>query len=125
MIRLKRSGVYSLLETTADTKILILDKKQMYAWVHAENIGEILVTTHKKHHTDTVLAIGKYRLYEVVDEPKLTDLQHLELLVGDGLWQGYLLPTGLPTDEKIRNRIIPTDEIITKHNDAWSTFILQ
>jgi hypothetical protein len=34
--------------------------------------------------------------------------------VGKGTWQGYLLPTGLPDDKKKRNRIIPTDEVITK-----------
>ena len=41
----------------------------------------------------------------VKDERELTDLEHLELLVGEGIWQGYLLTTGLPTDEKKRNRI--------------------
>lgn len=29
------------------------------------------------------------------------------------MWQGYLLPTGLLTDEKKRNRIIPTQELMT------------
>jgi hypothetical protein len=38
----------------------------------------------------------------------------LELSVGGGQWQGYLLLTGLPTAKKIRSRIEPTDEIIAK-----------
>ena len=53
-------------------------------------------------------------LYKVKDEPNFVDLFHLELLVGEGVWQGYLLPTGLPTAEKKRNRIIPAKEVITK-----------
>jgi len=61
-----------------------------------------------------MLSLGQFRLYDVKDEPKLTDLIHLELFVGGGLWQGYLLPTGLPTDKDKRNRIIPTDELITR-----------
>lgn len=113
MIKLLMEGHYNLVETKRQTKILTLDVKT-YAWVNALNIGEILVTSHKKHVTDNILAVGKYRLYDVKDEPDLTDLVHLELLVGDGLWQGYLLTTGLPTDENKRNRIIPTNEIITK-----------
>jgi hypothetical protein len=53
-------------------------------------------------------------MYDVKDESTLTDLVHLELHAGIGIWQGYLLPTGLPAGSKIRNRIIPTKEIITK-----------
>lgn len=114
MIKLVEKGSYTLIETRAHTKILTLDKKKIFAWVNAAAIGEILVTTYKQHQVDHILAVGKYRLYEVKDESKFVDLIHLELLVGDGVWQGYLLPTGLPTEEKKRNRIIPTNEVITK-----------
>lgn len=114
MIKLLQEGHYKLIETKGQTKILVLDDKRVFAWVNALEIGEILVASHKTHKTDNILAIGRYRLYEIKDEPDLTDLLHLELLVGDGVWQGYLLTTGLPTDEKKRNRIIPTKEIITK-----------
>lgn len=114
MIKLKKEGTYTLIETQGQTKILTLDGKQVFAWVYAADIGEILVSSHKKHKTDHVLAIGRYRMYEVKSEPKLTDLTHLELFVGEGIWQGYLLLTGLPTTKTVRNRIIPTKEIITK-----------
>lgn len=114
MIKLITQGTYHLIETKGHTKILTLDRKQTFAWVNAEEIGEILVTTHKTHTVDHLLAAGKYRMYEVKDEPNITDLLHLELLAGEGMWQGYLLPTGLPDDEKKRNRIIPTKELITK-----------
>ena len=113
MIKLLHEGHYNLIETKMQTKILILDKKKTFAWVNAENIGEILVTSQKSHVTDSVLAIGRYRLYEVKNEPKLVDQTHLELSVGNGIWQGYLLPMGLPDDMKKRHRIIPTHEIIT------------
>ncbi len=114
MIKVMQEGSYLLTETKGQTKILILDNKRTYAWVNAEDIGEILITSHKKHKTDNILATGRYRLYEVKNEPAFTDLQHLELYVGNKIWQGYLLTTGLPTDKKKRNRIIPTSEIITK-----------
>ena len=102
------------METKGQTKILTLDNKQTFAWVNVADIGEILVTSHNPHTVDHVLARGAYRIYQVRDEPKLVDLIHLELLVGEGAWQGYILLTGLPTDEKRRNRIIPTKEVITK-----------
>jgi hypothetical protein len=113
MIRVVRQGRYKLLETKAQTKILFLDAA-VYAWINARGIGEILVSTHKPHQTDTILSLGRYRLYEVEDEPKLSDQQHLELAVGESSWQGYLLPTGLPDDKKKRSRVIPTHETITR-----------
>ena len=114
MIQLIQQGIYKLIETKNQTKILSLDSKQTFAWINAAEIGEILVASYASHKVDHLLAIGKYRIYTVKDEPKLTDLVHLELFVGEGVWQGYLLPTGLPNEEKKRNRIIPTNEIITK-----------
>lgn len=114
MIKLIQDGQYALIETGAQTKILTLDDKDTFAWVNAADIGEILVASHKKHITDNVLAMGKYRMYEVKDEPQLTDLTHLEFFVGDGKWQGYLLPKGLPTNEEKRHRVIPTKETITR-----------
>lgn len=112
MISLVNSGDYKMIETKADTKVLELDGST-FAWVNAKGIGEILVTTHKQHKTDAVLSVGRFRLYEVKDEPGIADLNHLELEVGGGEWQSYLLLTGLPTDAKIRSRIIPTQDFIT------------
>ena len=115
MIKLLDQGEYILIETKGQTKILSLGKRE-YAWINPEEIGEILVKTYKKHWVDHILAVGKYRIYGVKDEKKLVDMLHLELFVGNGLWQGYLLPTGLPNTLKKRSRIIPTREIITKSN---------
>lgn len=111
MITLIKSGEYKLIETKEDTKILYLENK-MYAWVHPRSIGEILVVSHRQHRLDCTLSIGRYNLYDVKDEPKLTDLQHLELDVGHNTWQGYLLPTGIPSDKKKRARVIPTPQLV-------------
>lgn len=113
MKKLISEGAYKLIETEDQTKILALDKK-VFAWVYAKDIGEILVSSHKPHDVDHILALGKYKLYDVKNEPDLVDLMHLELSVGEGVWQGYLLTTGLPNDTKARSRIIPTQEIISK-----------
>jgi len=114
MIRLLKQGDYSLIETKGLTKILTLSYKGIFAWVNARGIGEILVSSEKNFPASYTLAQGKYRIYQVKDEDKLTDTIHLELFVGRGLWQGYLLITGLPTTEHRKSRILPTEEIITK-----------
>lgn len=118
MLKMIQRGDYKLLETKKQTKILTLDDKETFAWINAMDIGEILVTSHNPHKIDALLAQGKYRLYEVKNEPKYVDQFHLELSVGCGNWQGYLMPYGLPTEEKKRNRIIPTSEVITKTNSC-------
>jgi hypothetical protein len=116
MITLLKEGEYKLIETKGQTKILSMDNKKTYAWIYAKDIGEILVGSRRKHRTDHILCEGNYRMYDVEDEPKLSDQVHLELYVGRGEWQGYLLPTGLPTLKKKRDRIIPTNEIISQKN---------
>lgn len=113
MIKLIKKGKYSLVETRNDVKILKLDKKT-FVWIFTKSIGEMLVTTHRPHKTDQKLAKGEYRLYDVEDDPNLVDQLHLELSVGEGDWQGYLLPTGFPKDSKTRSRIISTYELISK-----------
>jgi hypothetical protein len=112
MITLEKMGLYRLVESKSNTKILHLGN-QSYAWVEPKEIGEILVTSHKSHKLDCVLSVGYYRLYDVEEEPELSDQLHLELETGRDQWQGYLLPTGLPEDDKKRVRIIPTRETIT------------
>ena len=113
MITVVERGLYRLIETKNQTKILILDGQETYAWINARGIGEILVASHRSHLADSILSLGNYRLYDVINEPHLTDQMHLELSIGLGMWQGYLLPNGFPTEEKTRHRIIPTQELIT------------
>ncbi len=112
MITLLKTGLYKLVETKHNTKILYLDN-DTYAWVETTEYGEILVSSHKVHINDCVLSIGHYYVYRVEDEAYVSDHTHLELEVGKDHWQGYLLLTGLPDSHKKRGRIIPTREIIT------------
>ncbi len=112
MITLHKTGFYKLIETKHNTKVLYLDN-DIYAWVEPPSIGEILIASHKVHKADCVLSMGHYHLYEVEDEPYISDSIHLELEVGSKHWQGYLLLTGLPDAHKKRTRIIPTREIIS------------
>ncbi len=118
MLQVVQRGDYKLIETKGQAKILTLDDKSTFSWVNAKDIGELLVTSHKIHDADSTLSMGKYRLYDVEKEPNFTDQPHLELSVGYGNWQGYILPNGLPDDEKKRNRIISTKEVITKTNNC-------
>lgn len=111
MVSLIDSGTYRLVETKADTKLLIMGDNT-YAWITVDGIGEILVTSNKQHRIESLLSSGQYRLYDVDDEPKLTDLLHLELEAGLGEWQGYLLLTGLPDEQKKRSRIVPTTDLV-------------
>ena len=113
MIRLLKQGKYSLIETFDHTKILVLDDKTKLAWINAAGIGDILVAIRKEFKPSSIVSSGSYRMYDVKDEPDLTDLKHLELFVGDGNWQGYLLPKGLPNGVK-RHRIVATREVITR-----------
>lgn len=112
MIGIDQTGFYKLIETKSNTKVLYLGR-QVYAWIEPKDIGEILVVSRRVHRTDCVLAMGRYNIYDVFDEPNLSDMQHLELEVGRNNWQGYLLLTGLPNKNKKRARIIPSHEIIT------------
>lgn len=112
MITILKIGKYKLVETKENTKLLYLDDKA-YAWIMPKKVGEILVVTRREYQFDTVLSVGRYCLYGVKDEPKLTDLEHLELQVGEHEWQGYLLPTGIPSGEKTKSRIITTNQTIT------------
>ncbi|MDP2671184.1 MAG: hypothetical protein Q8P13_01850 [bacterium] len=115
MIKLERSGNYKIIETSEETRVLALDESENYAWVYAGGeIGEILVATKKKFVGHYTLVRGKYRLYEVEGELGLSTGFHLELYVGEGSWQGYLLPTGLPKNKNIRNKILPSSQIITQ-----------
>lgn len=114
MITLTKKGTYELTETSRDTKMLGLGSAR-YAWIYDDEIGQMLVASRRQDKSgDHVLATGEYRLYKVTDEPDIADLPHLELEVGPGRWQGYLLLTGLPAGTRKRVRIIPTGELVKK-----------
>lgn len=113
MVRLIRQGFYSLIEAKGAIKVLILDDEE-FVWINAEKNGDILINSNFSHRAQNLLARGGYRLYKVKGESNLTGYQHLELFNGDGKWQGYLLPAGLPDDIHVSDNIISTQELITK-----------
>lgn len=118
MITKLESGTYTLVETHNHTKILTINGT-IFAWVRPKGVGDILVkSSYAPHRNNFSLSLGKYNLYSVKDERNLTDLQHLELEVGNNTWQGYLLLTGLPTATKRRARIVPTTQTITSDSHA-------
>jgi hypothetical protein len=117
MITRIEQGAYRLVETRHGTKILLLGHKK-FAWIMAHQIGSLLIWSNMFHRVRDTLASGMYYLYDVRGEPRVSDQPHLELQIGSDEWQGYLLPTGLPTTNDTRKLFIPTPEVIT-HNTAY------
>ncbi|MBN1369509.1 MAG: hypothetical protein JW954_04660 [Dehalococcoidaceae bacterium] len=116
MIQLIEKGVYHLKEMGDASKLLTLDiynGKSDYVW---ERDKDIRIRSAGQHggRVFCTLAAGKYRLYQVKDEPGLASQLHLELLVGEGIWQGFLLPEGLPGDLEAKP-MIPVEETITRN----------
>lgn len=114
MVKLVRQGTYSLIETKHMIRVLNLDDDRTFIWINAEKLGDVLIPSNFSHKASQLISRGNYRLYEVKNEPKLTSNNHFELFIGNGKWQGYLLPAGLPEGESKENKIIPTQEIITR-----------
>lgn len=111
MITILSRGHYELAETKNHIKILRLNTGA-YAWIQPAARSELLVGSKRIHTDSRILSKGEYYMFDVDDEPELADTIHLELAVGDGVWQGYLLPTGLPGGRKPRAMIVPTQESI-------------
>ena len=114
MIKLIEQGNYQLVGTKHHVTILYLNKRR-YIWLWAKHIGQMLVLS--KYTTDEesyILAQGKFKLFDVIKEPHLVDLPHLQLSIDGKKWQGYLLLNGLPTGKASKRRIIYTDEVINK-----------
>ncbi len=120
MIKLTQQGNYVLVSTKDHKTLLSLDGTH-YLWSYAPKIGDLLTFSKHEHASDYVMARGNYRLYTVKNEATLVDLEHLELAVGRGKWQGYLLLTGLPTASKLRSRIVATEEIISGKRSGVAT----
>lgn len=113
MIRIVQEGKYKLIETNEKKKILTL-RERTFSWAKNGEKDELIPTSYIPAEKDYILAIGKYRLYDVKDEFDLADVPHLELLVGEGKWQGYIVPSGIPSGKRKQSVIMPTGEIITK-----------
>lgn len=114
MVKAIKQGDYRLIQTDNGARVLNLSQKKNYIWIRNDGNGEIKIVNSLDLKTSSILAEGKYRVYEVNSETKLADGLHLELSTGPGRWQGYLLTQGLPKHENLSSRIVPTIEVITK-----------
>lgn len=112
MIRVLNEGEYKLAVTPSHEKILFLDRRT-YTWLFSRGKGQLLAHGTKNYKTDHLLAQGRYRLYDVVDEAELSGYKHLELCLGGYKWQGYILLKGLPTARHPKAMIFATKEIIS------------
>ena len=118
MISVLKRGEYKLIDTKNESKILVLDGQETFSWLLTSQEGEIITSSHVAQKDDTLLSVGNYRLYKIDNEPKYTDNLHLELQVGCGYWQGYLLPSGFPKNKDKSSKIISTDELLTATNNC-------
>jgi hypothetical protein len=124
MISTIASGLYTLGQSHHGVKLLQLHG-ETFAWVTVPRIGGLLVHTTQPHVLHERLSRGRYRLYNVVDEPRFSDQLHLELEYGTNAWQGYVLPSGLPTRHVTRRRIVPTQELITSRTRTYANHLIQ
>lgn len=112
MITVIDRGSYCLLENKKQGKMLIFDGKKSYSIKDYGSLKKIYFNPLRNVKNDCLLCMGNFRLYKVSNEEHLSSNFHLELNIGQGQWQGYLLPKGLPKNRTI-NKIIPTQELIS------------
>ena len=114
MLQVIGSGTYKLTETKDNTKVLFIDDEKAFGWKNGKCDGDLFLLAPDTENICCFLSVGKWRLYEIKDEPGLTDGNHFELHVGRGRWQGYLLPEGFPTAVNKQRPISQTGQTITK-----------
>lgn len=109
-VRVRQHGEYELFETTNGHRILVLDGKQWYAWIHGQE-GQILVHSDSDHEKDHGCQDGKYYLVDFADDPKFKDMPHLFLQDGSH-YQEMMVPNGLPTEKDYQKKVVVTDDTI-------------
>lgn len=114
MLKMVQRGDYKLFDAKENKKVLLIDDMP-FVWENAVLRKDL---SPDSEHDKTILASGKYRLYEVANEPGFSDMFHLELSVGCGNWQGWLLNNSLPVNKDNHTNTAPTKEIITKTNSC-------
>lgn len=113
MITVLQTGTYQLYKQDS-TRLLTLNGKKRYLWQKNHGPTEYLTLLPRQERTAELSASGAFRLYDVKKETNLTDGMHLELFVGEGCWERYLLPDKLPNVKAKVSDIVKTDECITK-----------
>lgn len=117
-VDVKDKGRYELFDSTHGHRILVLDGKRFYAWVHGRR-GEIIVHTDSDHQKDHTLQRGKFFLVDFRNDPKFKDMIHLFLQKGDR-FEEIMLPNGLPTESDAQKKIVRTkDSIATEDLERY------
>lgn len=115
MIRVIQSGTYEVVETKSLKNILILDDKEYFMLTDEKKMKRKIIRVEKPDDC-SIRSAGNYRMYEVRDERYFADSMHLELNTGNGFWDSYVLPFGLPSSLRKDSSIYPTSEAISKSN---------
>lgn len=113
MIKVRRKGFYHIVAEGGGDKYLVLDKKLSFRWMCQDRVEKLEFVNKAIDDKKAIITSGRYRLYDVRDESHLTNLHHFEMLTGKNMWQGYLLPEGLPEKNMKKKLIFPTKELIT------------
>lgn len=114
MIRLIRWGEYRLAIIAEGSTIIAIDD-DVYSVFPEQATLEIYdkLASYIPAASALTLHQGNYRVFDVYDEPQLTETIHLELEDEDGYVKSYLLPRGWPNESLRRVRQIPTAQQIT------------
>jgi hypothetical protein len=113
MITVLSTGTYQLYKKDP-LRILTLNGKKKFLWEKSRDATGQLRFWTPQDNIEELSASGAFRLYDVKKETDLTDGMHLELFVGEGDWEGYLLKDKLPNAKRKECDIVKTDECITK-----------
>lgn len=110
-----------LLTAKQEDNVLILDKedesgviKTTYRFNPHYKKGEMSFVSTSSIGIDGKILSGRFRMYETTDEAQFADGTHLELCEGEGKWNCYVLPTGLPNEKELQKEYFSTNKCVTK-----------
>ena len=106
------NGQYSLTRQKNHNKLLILDDDH-YVWKVKDNHQSLTRVEPVSHRSKPFLECY-YWLFSAKNEPKLTNGQHLSIIIQPGKWEAYLLTPGLPVSIGDSCEVIATDERIAR-----------
>ncbi len=115
MITVMSRGTHWL--TSAPVLLMLRDEQEsekVYRFFLTDGQGKITFITKSEFSFTKDVITGKYRKYEVKNEQSFKNGVYLELSVGMGKWNCYILPTGLPNKNSPEKSILVTKECITK-----------
>jgi hypothetical protein len=120
-VKVQAQGQYELFKTTHQHRILVLDRKQWFAWVQGRQ-GEILVHSDADHRQHQTLQKGQFYLVDFEDDPTYKDIPHL-FLQKEEHYEEVMLPNGLPTEKDHQKKVVKTDHRLPK--DELTAYLKQ